>query len=401
MTGQQSRPDNAAMRDLSSLLSRTRARIRDLEQRLRDARRKLGRAAWEREAGPPKGTEKALVERLQTLDQAIADLALRKDQVIELRDKIAVLEQDQRDNRKQIADLERNTAPLYQAIGEAVATVYQAGSQPGDEMASLFAPVHKAQRELQELEEELEQLEGGQEQKRVVERALGWGRLTVLRSRIAGKRNQLPGLFRQLGEAVTAQDAVADLDGGPVADAIEPFSENRRERQALVQAGEALAEELSAAREALEQIAGGQRVPKVLDDLQSQRDSQEREREGALVDLGAALENSDDAHLGEPDLVEAKGAVGALHQKRDALENLASRLESALEIRRLERGIQNDEHAIESARKAIAEREQEIGDREAAIATAKKDVTRLKKARGNEDQLLETVDETLGTEQDA
>lgn len=379
------------MRDLSSLLSRTRARIRDLEQRLRDARLALGRAAWERDTDPPAEADAELLARLRRADEAIAEISRQREAVIELRDRIASLEQDQRDNRKQIADLDRNAAPLYQAIGEAVASVYQAGSRPGDELADLFAPVQKARRELHDLEEELEQLEGGQTQKRAMERALGWGRLTVLRSRIAGKRNQLPGLYRQLGEAVTAEDLGNDLESGPVADAMEPFGENRREREALVRAGEILSEELATARDGLESLSGGQRVPRVLGDLQAQRDTSEREREAALVDLGAALEGSEDSTLAE-----AREAVAALHRNHGELESLAARLESALEIRRLERAIQNDEHAIEAARKIIAEREQEISDREGAIAAAKKDVTRLKKARGSEDDLLSAVDEALG-----
>jgi chromosome segregation ATPase len=328
-------------------------------------------------------------QKIEEIDRAIGELDEQLNRIDTASKRLQSIQAERRELQQNLESLSQDMARHHEAIGRVGFSLYRENPFIDQRFVNIFSDLVKNQEDIRELERELSQAGGEQDQKAFFERVVSRGKLALLRNRKNAKEAATTGLYRKAGQQLVQTDFIETVDDPELSRTAEPYLKLREQYDRQHERLKGLDDEAANLNEELRELGVGSRgSSRRIEEIEAEKRQHREQKQHLLATFGARYAESlgQDAEVPEAirdALNELREADAQLREKQE----YAERLYAAAEVERLDGELSRMEQRAGQLQSRVDELQRQLGELNQNIEETKQEKTRQEERRGTLEDL--------------
>ena len=342
---------------------------------------------------------KQLHRRIQELRHRLPESRQQVKLILQTVEGNRALEKELQQQNRQLSEIAHENEAMYEEIGSTVYRVRNEEQIPKEIFGKLFAVLERKQRELAQLEQELEP-GGRQRSARLFKRIGKQGRTAYLIGRLSIRRRAVTKVCWQIGKKFCEYSSDVHAYDTQLREVLKPFAGNQRKAGKLRQEVKRLNREREAKWRQLKSLGAYRSHHRRVREIESEIEAIETKLQIEFQTLGRGFMDVAGDETGSVEIAALQTHIREHEGARTKKTKQIERLNAAIQIDIVQEKLGHTAERIARLEEEIESRRREVDDLRVQIQDGEKQIQRLKRVRGSSQSLHTITNTTERTDND-
>jgi len=289
-----------------------------------------------------------------------------------------------KESKEELKTLEKESSTICRDIGEAAYLSFKKTPDPGEYYLELFSDLAAHDQAIEKIADELDQQHYNKRTRPILKKLMDKGRAALLSSSKSAKMMALPGLYRKAGQKLCESGLGEEAADKTFTRLMAPYLKNRRQAGKIESRNQEFLAEQERLWQELKALGAEKRHQKLVKELEKTTRHIEEKLEQFHTELGKLYcKDHPPSVVSDEYIEESLKKLDRLDKEKNSSKKQIRRLNAALEIERIDEGVNSKKSRIETLDAEIRDRSEQVKELAAGIENLAKEKKTLEKVRGS------------------